>query len=74
MLPLSGMLDRTFSVVECPESCPGDYDGNGTVDGADLTSLLGAWGTVSPVFDLDGTSGVDGADLTILLGVWGACP
>jgi hypothetical protein len=49
-----------------------DLDGNGLVDGADLTMLLGAWGTtgadVGADLDLDGL--VDGADLTRLLGDW----
>ena len=53
--------------------CPGDIDGNGMVDGADLTILLGNWGG-SGDGDLDGSGTVDGADLTILLGGWGACP
>jgi predicted outer membrane repeat protein len=49
-----------------------DLDGNGLVDGADLTMLLGVWGTtggdVGADLDLDGL--VDGADLTLLLGAW----
>ena len=52
--------------------CPGDLDGNGAVDGADLTILLGNWGGGGDG-DLDGNGAVDGADLTILLGNWGLC-
>ena len=75
VLPLSAMLDRTTAVEDCPENpCDGDYDDSGTVDGADLTQLLGGWGTDDLLLDLDGVPGVDGADLTILLGNWGACP
>ncbi|MCE2882579.1 MAG: hypothetical protein LW636_09510 [Planctomycetaceae bacterium] len=51
--------------------CPADIDGNGTVDGADLASLLGGWGSSSP--DLTGDGIVDGSDLATLLGAWGAC-
>ena len=47
----------------------GDLDGNGSVDGADLGMLLGAWGTAGPG-DLDGSGVVDGADLGMLLGNW----
>ncbi len=51
-----------------------DLDGNGTVDGADLTILLSAWGDCAKKApcpaDLDGDGGVDGADLTILLAAW----
>ena len=56
------------------ERCPpaGDLDGDGLIDGADLSILLGAWGAIDdrsgPDLDLDGV--VDGADLTILLGNW----
>ena len=55
-------------------SVPGDLDGNGVVDGADLGILLGAWGAcpnASPcVADLDGSGVVDGADLGLLLSHW----
>ena len=76
VLPMHAMLDRTTSVEDCPpaEDCSGDYDENGSIDGADLSRLLGSWGTDDPVVDLDGQPGVDGADLAFLLGVWGACP
>ena len=55
--------------------CPADLDGNGTVDGADLTIVLSDWGCTGDdcVGDLDGSSQVDGADLTIILSAWGDC-
>jgi hypothetical protein len=56
-------------------ACPGDFDGNGIVNGADLGALLGSWGPVTagiPV-DLSNDGMVNGADLGILLGAWGAC-
>lgn len=59
-----------------PAPCPADFDGDGSVGGADLAILLGSWGTAgkggSP-HDLDGDGGVGGADLAILLGAWGPC-
>lgn len=51
------------------EYAPADLNGDGTVDGADLGTLLGAWGGAS-FADLDGSGLVDGADLGILLGAW----
>ena len=51
-----------------------DLNGDGTVDGADLGLLLGAWGPCpgSPCpADLNGDGTVDGADLGLLLGAWG---
>ena len=57
-------------------ACPSDLDGDGIVDGADLGTLLGAWGPCSGACpaDLDGDGQVDGADLGTLLGAWGNCP
>jgi hypothetical protein len=60
----------------CNVECTGDLTGDGHVDGADLASILAAWGAgggcPSPDFDGDGT--VDGADLSVVLASWGACP
>ena len=49
----------------------GDLNGDGTVDGADLGLLLGAWGSASCGADLNGDGTVNGADLGLLLGAWG---
>lgn len=49
---------------------PGDFDGNGTIDGADLAIFLGQWGTYSQSADLNGDCQVDAADLAVLLGGW----
>ena len=48
-----------------------DLNGDGVVDGADLSSLLGGWGGTSTDLDLDGDGQVGGPDLAILLGAWG---
>ena len=56
-----------------PPACPADLDGDGSVGGADLGLLLGAWGASGPG-DLDGSGTVNGSDLGLLLGAWGACP
>ncbi|MCH2145919.1 MAG: hypothetical protein MK082_12350, partial [Phycisphaerales bacterium] len=56
-----------------PVDCPGDLTGDGVVDGADLTVLLGAWGASSGPADIDDSGLVDGADLSMLLGEWGPC-
>ncbi|MBL9121918.1 MAG: hypothetical protein JNL80_18575 [Phycisphaerae bacterium] len=57
------------TVHEAPVT--GDFDGNGSVDGADLAALLGAWGTANATIDLTGDGVVNGADLAVLLGLWG---
>ena len=54
---------------------PGDLNGDGEVNGADLAILLGAWGKCPPkgacIADLNHDGVVNGADLSILLGNWG---
>jgi len=57
------------------EGIPGDLNGDGVVNGADLAILLGGWGVcpkggACPA-DLNGDGSVNGADLGILLGNWG---
>jgi hypothetical protein len=50
-------------------SRPGDFDGDGDVDAADLATLLGAWGA-SGATDLDGDGATGAGDLAIMLGAW----
>jgi hypothetical protein len=68
-VPLTSLAVRT--VFE--SSCPGDYDGDGQINGADLSSLLGAWNAKNSPYDLTGDGVVNGQDLAFLLGRWGAC-
>ena len=51
-------------------SLPGDLNGDGLVDGSDLSMLLGRWSTDDPVADIDGSGQVDGSDLATLLANW----
>ena len=61
----------SFLVPDCGSSVVlGDLNGDGVVNGMDMTILLGAWGTSGPG-DLDGDGIVGGSDLAILLGNWG---
>ena len=53
--------------------CFGDVDGDGLIDGQDLSYLLAVWNTADDAGDLDRSGIVDGGDLTMLLGVWGPC-
>lgn len=60
------------SVLPAEPVCVGDLNNSGSVDGADVSTLLGAWGLPAGDLNSDGTT--DPADLGILLGAWGACP
>ncbi|MDA0802792.1 MAG: hypothetical protein O2819_03445 [Planctomycetota bacterium] len=52
----------------CVVAVPGDLNGDGLVNGADLAAMLSAWGTAGG--DVNGDGATDGADLTIVLGNW----
>lgn len=57
----------------CSVPCPGDFDSDGTIGGADLSFLLANWGGPGADLDADGLTG--GSDLAFLLGVFGTtCP
>lgn len=57
----------------CGASCPGDFNGDGVRDGADLGALLAGWGSAGG--DVNGDGVTDGADLGALLAVFGTgCP
>ena len=49
--------------------CPGDFNGDGIRDGADLGLLVAAWGTAAADLDDDGVT--DGSDLGLLMANFG---
>lgn len=61
--------------IEIAAADPCDINGDGIVNGADLGSMLGAWGVCADPNncpqDLNGDGQVNGADLGLLLGCWG---
>lgn len=65
---------RIFGGDGGPPGLPGDIEGDGNVDGADLGLLLGAWGPCvvcsNCPADMTGDCVVDGADLGVVLGAW----
>jgi acetyl esterase/lipase len=55
--------------------CRADLDQNGTVDPADLGTLLSAWGPCAGcAADINGDGQIGSEDLGELLSSWGACP
>lgn len=66
--------ENQILVVTCtpyPVECPGDFDNSGTIDGADLSYLLAAWGGSGGDLTDDGIT--DGQDLSVILAGWGVC-
>jgi hypothetical protein len=66
----SAPVDMDAGEILLSPSIPGDLNGDGVVNGADLSILLSGWGMPGPA-DLDGNGTVGGSDLAILLGNWG---
>jgi len=71
--PDAGIVDMGY---HAPPAILGDVDGNGVVDGLDLTAVLSAWETVpgDPLWnenaDLDGNGIINGLDLTEVISNW----
>lgn len=66
------------AVLTVTDSCPADFDRDGTVGASDLAQLLGSWGSYEPcppfdAADFNEDCGVNAADLAQLLGDWGPC-
>ena len=70
---IDGLRLETILCDETPP-CPGDINGDGVVNGTDLSSLLGFWNQSGVPEDISNDGIVDGTDLSILLGFWGVCP
>lgn len=73
--PFSGP-HRAFldGLGSCTSSCPGDVNGDGATDTADLSVLIGSFGSsVAPGIggDLNGDGVVDAADLSVVVGGFG---
>ena len=73
---IGGWQADTWGGLKAVVDCPGDINGDNTVDTADLGILIAAFGNVgASVSDLNGDMVVDTADLGILIGAFGApCP
>ena len=69
--------DGTVIELTCGSVCIADITGDGTVNGGDLTFVLGFWGVCQDPdecpADLTGDGVVNGADVTVILGFWGQC-
>lgn len=63
--------DRAVELFAAAPSAPADLNHDGSVNGADLGMLLGAWGQAAGAADLNHDGIVNGADLGMLLGSWG---
>ncbi|MSR69371.1 MAG: hypothetical protein EXS17_03390 [Phycisphaerales bacterium] len=58
------------SLVGSNPTSPGDANGDGLVNGADLAAVLSGWGTNDAAADVNDDGIVDGVDLAIVLSDW----
>ena len=62
---------------DCSEDpgCPGDFNDDGVVNGADFGQVLASWGPCPAPCpqDLNGDGQVNGADVGLMLSFWGPC-
>lgn len=65
-------IQALWDDVTLEEFVPFDADINddGAVDGADITIILGEWGTGGEAADVDLNGVVDGGDIAFVLGAW----
>ena len=63
---------ENWIAADCPPPPNADLNGDGSVDGVDLATLLADWNCTGPACtaDLDQDGQVGGADLTMLLAEW----
>ena len=56
--------------------CPSDLNGDGVVNGGDISSILNTFGATGAGLpeDLNGDNVVDGGDISFILNAFGACP
>ena len=65
---VGGYIHLDFEFTEATR--PADVNGDGTVDGEDLSIILGNWGGGQVNADVNGDGRVDGGDLAMVLGDW----
>ncbi|HCH64664.1 MAG TPA: hypothetical protein DFR83_17790 [Deltaproteobacteria bacterium] len=66
---LTALSGYSVEQVDYPYA-PVDFDLDGRVTSADLSLLLGAWGTSDETADVNGDGVVDGGDFGVFLGYW----
>lgn len=71
ILVLAVLTLNSFASAQLSD-CAGDVNNDFEVNGADLGTLLSAWG--GSEYDQNGDGMVNGADLGSLLSHWGTCP
>ena len=67
---IEGTVDDPANICVVIDTPDPDINGDGVVNGQDLTFVLGFWGTGNPIADLNDDGAVDAIDLAIVLDGW----
>ena len=67
-----GALDEMMNLRIGPDGIPGDYDGDGNVDGTDLADFVDYYAAGDPEANLNGDDFVDGADIEVFAEEFGS--
>ncbi|RMH27090.1 MAG: hypothetical protein D6693_05990 [Planctomycetota bacterium] len=70
--PVSGTERATAMALWLfpPPTDPADLNGDGAVNGGDITAILNGFGSTDPSLDLNQDGVVDGGDITMVLNSW----
>ncbi len=62
-------------VLTIPQTCIGDFNGDGGIDGTDVEAFFAAWEAGASAADVNQDGGVDGADVATFFAAWesGGC-
>ncbi|MEI6474692.1 MAG: glycoside hydrolase family 9 protein [Planctomycetota bacterium] len=69
---VAGLLPTSMTIMPVAQ-CPADVNMDSKVDSGDVGTILGNWGSTSPIYDLNADGITDSADLAVVLGAWGPC-
>ena len=67
---IEGTVDDPANICVVIDTPDPDINGDGVVNGQDLTFVLGFWGTGNPIADLNDDGLVNAFDLSIILSGW----
>ena len=76
-IALAALVALTCVTSARGQSCAADLNGDGRIDGTDLSVILAGWGPCGAgagcAGDINGDGSVNGTDLTVVIEGWGPC-
>lgn len=72
IVPTPGTRPETMVVWDPAGACPGDFNGDGTVNTLDVLAFLNAWSAGDPRGDFNGDGTINTLDVLAFLNAWSA--